>query len=107
MPAPGDPNTQRPGAPAFADGIEARAAPGVIENQIARLAQEAEPALAAMLASIEQLLSESTSLADFRDRLLNQNPQLDTAAFAQVMQQALAAAALAGRYDILEQARGG
>lgn len=81
--------------------------PAVVEDQITRLARDAEPAMAAMLAGIETLLNESTSLADFRDRLLNQNPQLDTAAFAQVMQQALAAAALAGRYDILEQARGG
>lgn len=103
LPALGDPNAQRPGAPAFAEGT----APGVVENQIARLAQDAEPAMAAMLASIEQLLGESASLAEFRDALLTRNPQLDTAAFATVMQQALAAAALAGRYDILEQARGG
>ncbi len=103
FPAPGDPNTQRPGMPAFAEGD----APGVVDNQIARLAQDAEPALAAMLASIEQLLNKSASLAEFRDSLLKLNPQLDTAAFAAVMQQALAAATLAGRYDILEQARGG
>lgn len=102
LPVPGEPGARQPGAPAFAED----AAPGVVENQIARLAQEAEPARAAMQAIIEKVLDESISLKDFRDRLSALYTNLDTAAFAAVMQRGLAAAALAGRYEILEQTGG-
>lgn len=83
------------------------AAPDVVDSQIDRLNQDAQPALDAMIAQVRALVEQARSLEELRDQLAALYPALDAAAFAGVMQEALAASVLAGRYDILEQARGG
>lgn len=81
-------------------------APGVVDAQVDRIDGDAQPTLDAMVEQIHTLLSEVATLEEFRDRLIEMYPQLDAVAFAELMQQALAAAELAGRFDILEQVRG-
>lgn len=100
VPPPTDPLA--PGAE-FAEGT----ARGTTGDQIGRLDRDAQPTLDAMVEQIRTLLGEVSTLEEFRDRLIELYPRLDAVAFAELMQQALAAAALAGRYDILERARGG
>ncbi|RMG51178.1 MAG: DUF935 family protein, partial [Gammaproteobacteria bacterium] len=51
---------------------------------------------------IRELVMQVDSLEELRDRLIELYPDLDPSGFAQVMGDALAAAHLAGRYDILE-----
>ena len=51
---------------------------------------------------IRELVMEVDSLEALRDRLIELYPDLDPDGFARVMGDALAAAHLAGRYDILE-----
>jgi phage gp29-like protein len=81
--------------------------PDVVDAQVNRAAVSGDAVLATFVITIRKLLTEATSLEDFRDRLIETYSHLDASKFADVMQAALAAAQLAGRYDILEQAGGG
>lgn len=78
----------------------------VVDAQVDRAAKGGDQVLQSFVTVIGQLLKDATSLEDFRDRLIETYSHLDAARFADVMQAALAAASLAGRYDILEQAGG-
>jgi phage gp29-like protein len=95
--------------PPFAPGAEfAEAARGsAVDAQIERVDREAQPALDAMIEQIRALVEQARSFDELRDNLIKLYPALDEQKLGAVMQQALAAAALAGRYDILEQVRGG
>jgi phage gp29-like protein len=75
----------------------------VVDAQIARLGADSAPAIDQMVAVVRTLLDEAESLEQFRDRLIEAYPDMDTDALAEVMTQALTAAKLAGRYDILEE----
>ncbi len=55
----------------------------------------------AMLAPIKKAIQTSTSLLDLRDRLETLYPELDSHAFAEVMEQAMVLASLEGRHDVL------
>lgn len=79
----------------------------VVDDQIDRLDEESRAALDAMIEQIRALVEQAGSLEELRDKLTDLYPALEAQAFARVMQQALAAATLAGRFDILEQAGGG
>jgi phage gp29-like protein len=79
----------------------------VPENQVDRAAKDGDPIVRGWVRSIRGVLEQSTSLEDFRDRLLELYPDLPTRAFGELMQEALVAAALAGRHDIVAQAHGG
>lgn len=72
------------------------------ELQLARLRDEGDAALEPWAERIRQAVDEAESLEDLRDRLVELLPDLDGSQFAEVMTDALAAAQLAGRYDILE-----
>lgn len=72
------------------------------QQQLERLEREAQPAQDALLAVIRRKVDEAQSLEELRDGLLDAWPEMDSAALAEVMAQALSAAALAGRYEILE-----
>ena len=79
----------------------------VVDDQVGRLETEAQAALDDMIQQVRALVEQAASLDELRDKLMDIYPALDAQAFARVMQRALAAATLAGRYDILEQVRGG
>ncbi|MFZ5653178.1 MAG: DUF935 domain-containing protein [Pseudomonadota bacterium] len=73
-----------------------------IAAQTERLAREADAALEPWVEAIRGLVDKADSLEDLRDRLVELLPDLPAARFAQVMGDALAAAHLAGRYDLTE-----
>lgn len=68
-----------------------------------RLAQEAAPAMEAMLGQVEAMLSAATDLAEFREMLITGFPDLDETQIAQVMTQAFAASFAAGRVAVEEE----
>jgi phage gp29-like protein len=72
------------------------------EVQLTRLQQEADTTVEQWVDQIRTVVMEAGSLDELRARLETMAGDLDDAAFAQVMTDALAAAHLAGRYDILE-----
>ncbi len=59
----------------------------------------AAQAMDGLIEPVRRLVMEATSLEDLRDRLLDRYAEMDVAELAQVMQRALAAAELAGRYE--------
>jgi phage gp29-like protein len=74
----------------------------VEDNLESRLEAEARPGMAAMLAAIETLLSESSSLPEFQAKLAVAYPDLDGAELERVLGQALFANRLAGIFDAQE-----
>lgn len=70
--------------------------------QLQRLQQEGDAAVEDWVEQIRTLLGEVSSLEELRDRLIGLYPDLDGSAFAQIMGDAMAAAHMAGRYDILD-----
>ncbi|WP_429885370.1 DUF935 domain-containing protein [Geoalkalibacter halelectricus] len=71
-------------------------------GQLALLEQQAHAPLAQMLEVVRRKVEQAASLEELRDSLLDAWPQMDSDQLAEVMAQALAAAAMAGRYEILE-----
>lgn len=70
--------------------------------QADRLEAEAAPHLAGLVDQVRRLVEEAASLEDLRARLLGAYPELDASGLARAMTEALAAAALAGRFELLE-----
>ncbi|MNU01306.1 hypothetical protein D3C72_2446680 [compost metagenome] len=54
-----------------------------------------------MVEAIRELLDSVNSLEEFRDRLIEVYPDMNAAQLADAMADGLAAASLAGRYDVL------
>lgn len=54
-----------------------------------------------MIDNICELLDSVSSLEEFRDRLIETYPEMNAAQLADAMADGLAAASLAGRYDVL------
>lgn len=93
-------------APAFAAmkaAATARPPADVQEAQLARLEREAQAPIENMIEAIRRKVEQAGSLEELRDALVSAWPDLDAGALADVMAQALAAAAMAGRYEILEE----
>jgi len=78
--------------------------PNPAAEMAAQLEKGAAPAVGAWLAQIRALVDKAGSLEDLRDGLEALLPDLKPDDFAEAMAQALAAAQLAGRYDILNEA---
>ncbi len=78
----------------------------ITDQQVERMNQDTAPAIGQMLDALKQLLDEVESLDEFRDRLMEAWPDMDTEQLGNIMREGLLAAELAGRYDILEQAGG-
>nr|VFK58212.1 MAG: Mu-like prophage protein gp29 [Candidatus Kentron sp. UNK]VFK68317.1 MAG: Mu-like prophage protein gp29 [Candidatus Kentron sp. UNK] len=72
------------------------------DAQLRALRQTGGRAVAGMTDKIEALLGQVGSLAEFRGRLQREIPGMDKSAFANAMGQAVLAAHMAGRYDILQ-----
>lgn len=98
-PAPGLPFAACPscGSASFAEAAATTSA-----RQIETLETAAAAPIAAMIDTVRALLDEAESLEDLRERLLAAWPRIDAAQLAEVMGEALLAAQLAGRFEILE-----
>lgn len=98
--------------PALADQAAASAqlgntqtsSPDPPELQAQRASAEVSPALDGWIAKIHALVEQSTTLEQVRDGLMALAPDMTLGQYTAAMQQALAAAALAGRYEILQGA---
>lgn len=75
-----------------------------IDALTARLEEEADAHIAAMIDQVEVMLATASSLGEFREMLLAGFPDLDAQGLAAVMAQAMAAAWGAGRVAVEEEA---
>jgi phage gp29-like protein len=66
-----------------------------------------QPITGQWIERIRALVQEAESLEEIRDKLAELLPDMSLAQYAEAMAQALAAAALQGRYEILQEAAGG
>lgn len=73
----------------------------VVDNQVRTLEQSAGVYIDDMVDQIRELLDSVSSLEEFRDRLIEAYPDMSTGQLADAMADGLAAASLAGRYDVL------
>jgi phage gp29-like protein len=73
-------------------------------HQADQLADQVDPAVSAWIDQIRDLVEKSDSLEEIRDGLLALMPTMNLDKYQQAMRQALAAAALAGRYEVLRDA---
>lgn len=76
-----------------------------VDQQTNRLESDADVGISQMIDVIRKIVDEAASLEDLRDRLLEAYPYMDTATLAETMTNALLAASLAGRFDLLESIR--
>ena len=84
---------------------DAKPEPTREDQLVSLLASRADPIVGQWVQQIEQLVMRSAgSLEDIRDGLLELLPDMDPAQFAQVMQQALAIAGVAGISDAVDDA---
>lgn len=112
-----EPVLEAAAVPGFQDYAAATAVPGrtaqaaaqvtaqasdVVDAQADRLEQEADKPITAMIDTVKKIIESANTLEELRDGLLDAWPEMDSRAFADVMAEALSAAALAGRFDILE-----
>lgn len=72
------------------------------DAQLTRLQKEGDAVVEGWIDQVRDLMSQVDTLEELRDKLLELYPQMDSEQFADVMAEAMAAAHLAGRYDILE-----
>jgi len=88
----------------------ATAAPGrkagkmsdVVDDQVELLEREAAKPVAGMVDAIRKVVNSASSLEELRDSLLDAWPDMPSEEFADVMTEALTAAHMAGRYEVLE-----
>lgn len=95
---------QQPGRAAFAAQSPADTPPPML--QAALLAAGAAPAVDGWLEQVRALVAKAESLQDIRDGLEALLPDMTLDQYAAAMGQALAAAQLAGRYQVLQEAGG-
>lgn len=74
----------------------------IVDQQASRLERDADAGITQMIDVIRQIVDEAASLEDLRDRLLEAYPLMDSTLLADTMTNALLAASLAGRFDLLE-----
>lgn len=74
---------------------------------VARIDDDIQPITGEWIARIRALVESAQTLEEVRDRLIELLPDMTLDQYAEAMAQALAAAALQGRYDIVQEAAGG
>lgn len=84
----------------FAEHSHQPDAPAAMAN---RLNRELAPTTDGWMAQLQQLVDNAESLEALRDGLDKLLPDMDLEQYAEVMAQAMSAAALAGRYELLEE----
>ncbi len=72
---------------------------GAVDRYIDRAAAETQGVIDAFVDKVRAAIGAAGSLEEARDKIIEAFPDLDDAAFAAVMQRALAAAELAGRFE--------
>lgn len=90
----------RGGTASFAENGAVAITQGLDELLSAKLASQADPEIAAMVARIREQVMTGSSLLEIRDRLLTLDPPLDSSKLAEAMGLAFAGAAVAGRLDV-------
>ena len=108
---PGTPGTPKKAGPSGAATSSTEFAdPTAVSDAPAHMADAASAAIApatdAWIEQIKQLVNRAQDLQQVRDGLLALAPDMTLDQYTKAMQQALAAAALAGRYEILREAGG-
>lgn len=73
-------------------------------RMVSQLDANVSPALTQWVGQIRDMAAKAQSLTELRDGLLSLIPDMDLDQYAEAMRQGLAAAALAGRYEILREA---
>lgn len=76
-------------------------APDIVDSQVRKLEAAAEAPMDDMVNAIRELLDSVSSLEEFRDRLIEAYPNMNAGQLADAMADGMAAASLAGRYDVL------
>lgn len=71
-----------------------------------RLADDARPAMRALLEQVEAMLAASSSFEEFREHLTSAYPDLDASDLAEVMREAMSAAMLGGMVEVAEASDG-
>ncbi len=98
---------RKPGAAPREPGSEF-AAPGAerttSEEQTDRLDEDARAAIEKLLEPVRRLVMSAKNADEIREGLLDLYPTMETAAFAQLLQDAFSAAELAGRYEAAAEA---
>ena len=72
-----------------------------ISNLVEHLADDSQTKLDGIITQIYQLVDSSSTLEEVRDRILEVYPQMNVSQLANAMADAMVAANLAGRYDII------
>jgi phage gp29-like protein len=91
-------------ATAVATALQPTAPQDPPARMVGQLDKAVSPALAGWVDAIKGAAEAASSLEDLRDRLTNLIPDMTLDDYAEAMRQGLAAAALAGRYEILREA---
>lgn len=101
----------QPQAPPLMDNLKPGKAVASAQTAAAaasdQLSDIMEPITGAWIARIRTLVDTAQSLDEIRDGLVALLPDMSLEQYAEAMAQALAAAALRGRYDIVQEAAGG
>jgi phage gp29-like protein len=98
----GDGTGDRRVAPTDGGAFAEAAAQDTVDRQAAVLEQAAERPVAGMVDAIRAIVARAESLEALRDEIAAAWPELDAGELADAMAEALAAAQMAGRYEILE-----
>ena len=101
-PKPPDPNAPPPGDASFAEPGTGPSDPP--QRMTGQLAKRATPAVTQWIDRIRELGEKAESLEALRDELLKLLPDMSLDDYAAALQEAFAAAALAGRYEVLQEA---
>lgn len=75
--------------------------PDIVDNQVKTMVASAAAPMDDMVGAIRELLDSVSSLEEFRDRLIETYPDISAEQLADAMADGMAAAGLAGRYDVL------
>lgn len=81
----------QPGPVQFAEGAD---------GQAILVARAADPSIEAWKSVLKMLVDHAADMTEVRDRLMSAFPKMSTGELAKAMQEAFAAAQLAGRYDL-------
>ena len=95
---------QRPAAPGGAPQFAEAAQGGAVDGYVDQLEQASAEVLDGLGDRVRQLVAEADSVEQLRDRLLEVYGKMDPASLADLMQRALAAAELAGRFEASKNA---
>lgn len=92
--------------PAFAEGQSTTLPPDPPARMSGQLDANEQPSTDEWINRVRDLVNHAKSLEEVRDKLFDLAPDMSLDQYTEAMRQALSAAALAGRYEILREAGG-